>query len=112
MQCRIAALLHVPPSLALDLPAEDYILLTRYWLEEPWGAWRDNVHAAIIAREIRRGYMKDRKAPLPIEPFMLKVPDLRQTEHRTAFVHMLRQMAGKPKPAPKPPAESPPESFP
>lgn len=31
-----------------------YLGWQRYWDAEPWGSWRDNFHAAIIAREVRR----------------------------------------------------------
>lgn len=38
------------PSEVLDLPAAEYEMLMLYWNEEPWGPWRDNLHAAIMAR--------------------------------------------------------------
>lgn len=30
----------------------EFDLLCRYWEEEPWGPWRDNLHAAIISRAV------------------------------------------------------------
>lgn len=106
LTCRISALLHIPPSDVDELAIVDRYLLGRYWAEEPWGAWRDNMHAAIIAREIRRGYMKDRTAPLPLEPFLLRPIDQRQAQNRTGFVQLLRMMAGGKPVAPAPPTEA------
>jgi len=49
-------------------------MLTRYWLHEPWGSWRDNLHTALLATEIRRPYLK-KGSPNPIGDFMLRHPD-------------------------------------
>ena len=77
----------------------DYDLLQRYWREEPWGAYRDNVHAAIIAREIRRGTVKGAHA---IKDFLLQTAERREQEEqsraqegRKGLFGMFRAMAGK-----------------
>lgn len=56
------------------MPARDYDLLQRYWLAEPWGAWRDNVHTAIVAAELRRPYLK-KGVRVQLDDFMLRHPD-------------------------------------
>lgn len=48
-------------------------------MQEPWGPWRDNMHAALIAREVRRPYMKD-QAKNPIADFILRSHQERQEE--------------------------------
>ena len=47
---------------------------SRYWNEEPWGSYRDNIHAAMLAIELRRPQSK-KGAKLTLEQFMWKLPD-------------------------------------
>ncbi len=43
-----------------------------FWACEPWGAWRDNLHAGLIAAEIRsQRRRRGQAAPTP-KDFMLK----------------------------------------
>lgn len=74
----------------------DYDLLQRYWAEEPWGAYRDNVHAAIIAREIRRGTVKGAHA---IKDFLLQTAEKRAEDEmqqgRSGLFGMFRAMVTK-----------------
>lgn len=95
MRCRVAGLLGMPPSDVDQLPTQDVDLLARYWHEEPWGPWRDNLHAAIIAREVRRGLVRNR-TPVPLDPFMVKAEEIRQAENRGGLIAILRAMAGTP----------------
>lgn len=78
----------------------------RYWTEEPFGAWRDNAHAAIIAREVRKlGLKRGRRVPL--DDFMLVHPEKRGQNNVRAFIAALKVMAGgKPvsKPSKRPPS--------
>lgn len=60
--------LGLPPSEVEELGSTDFDMLRRYWLEEPWGPWRDNLHAALIAREVRRGNFKGQHQ---LDTFML-----------------------------------------
>lgn len=101
MRCRVGALLGLPPSAVDDLPAADLSLLERYWAEEPWGPWRDNLHAAIIAREVRRPYLR-KGAKNPLDDFMVMQPgrraELTAEQARAAsagLVDMLRAVARK-----------------
>lgn len=63
------------------MPAREVELLERYWLEEPWGPWRDNVHTAIIARETLKA--NGFKAP-KLDVFMLKSRSQREAEQQAA----------------------------
>jgi hypothetical protein len=67
----------------------DYDLLLRYWAEEPWGSYRDNVHAAIIAREVRRGTIKGAHA---IKDFLLQTAERKAQEDRGGFFGAFRAM--------------------
>lgn len=59
------------PSQIEDIPASDHDLLVRYWIEEPWGPWRDNMHAAMIALELHRANFK---GEVSLSDFMVKGP--------------------------------------
>jgi hypothetical protein len=56
------------------MPVRDVDLLAKYWLHEPWGAWRDNLHTAILASEFIRPYLK-KGARISLDTFMLRHPD-------------------------------------
>jgi len=62
-----------------SMSQRSYLGWQRYWDAEPWGPWRDNVHAAIVAREVRRMIARDRAAP-KLEAFMLRDPTERAVE--------------------------------
>jgi hypothetical protein len=80
------------PSEVAELGASDYDLLRRYWYEEPWGAYRDNLHTAIVAREIRRtAYKGDHK----LADFLLQRPERREAEQRSGVFNMFRALAHK-----------------
>lgn len=76
----------------MELPAGDVDLLIQYWAEEPWGAYRDNLHAAIIAGEVRRTLTP--KAKIDIDRFMIAHPKRRARQNAAAFVNTLKAMAG------------------
>lgn len=92
MQCRLALALHCAPSEVTDLPTDDYDLLLRYWQEEPWGAWRDNVHAAIIARQLVR--LQNPRAQVSLDDFMLIDPEKRRAANVDGLVAFFRAAAG------------------
>jgi hypothetical protein len=81
------------PCEVLELPASEYDLLQRYWLQEPWGPWRDNLHAALIARTtLKAGGFKVPK----LDVFMLKSRNERDAEEQAAgkgFVDLLKAVA-------------------
>jgi hypothetical protein len=67
------------PSELRQMPATDFDLLALYWKQEPWGPWRDNLHAALIAREVRRPYLKDQRKNL-LADFLVRDPEERVQE--------------------------------
>lgn len=71
-QCRVGLALGLIPSEVVQLGVSDYDLLRAYWSKEPWGPYRDNLHTAIIAREIRRGNFKGDHL---LEQFMVMNPE-------------------------------------
>lgn len=77
------------PSEVSELGAQDYDLLQRYWYEEPWGSYRDNVHMAVIAREVRRANYKGEHK---LDDFMLKSPERRVSDERSSVFNMFRGM--------------------
>jgi hypothetical protein len=93
----MALLLGRPPSEITELGATDFDLLHRYWNEEPWGPWRDNLHTAILAREVRRGNFKGQH---DIGMFMLSEMTVRKTKERQTSAKQsvfgaLKMLAGK-----------------
>lgn len=74
------------------LSAPDYDLLCRYWNEEPWGAYRDNLHAAIVAREVRRTAFKGKHR---VSDFMLVDPAPRHKQAAKSWISLLKTIAVK-----------------
>lgn len=62
------------------LPASAYINWQLYWQQEPWGPWRDNLHTAILAREVRRPHLKE-NAKDELDTFMVMSPAERHARH-------------------------------
>lgn len=63
------------PSQLDDIPSRDFDLLALYWTYEPWGAWRDNMHAAIIATNVIRPHLQ-RGKKVSVDDFMLQHPEV------------------------------------
>lgn len=84
----------IPPSLVEQMGATDYDLLARYWEAEPWGPWRDNMHAALICREIRRPYLKDPTKPTPLADFMIRPPEEIAQEREEQRQDRVKQLFG------------------
>lgn len=81
----------MPPNEVEELGASDVDLLRRYWMEEPWGPWRDNLHAALIAREVRRANFQGRHELLD---FMVIPPEKRQaTFSRNSLFDFFKSIA-------------------
>lgn len=69
-----------------------YLNWQKYWEEEPWGPWRDNFHAAMLAREVRRTVFK---SGLELNRFMYTNPNKRVKEVQTTVMAALGAMATK-----------------
>ena len=92
MLCRIAGFLSCAPHEVRDLPADDFDLLVLYFETEPWGAWRDNFHAAMIAREVRR--IRWPNSNLALKQWFFINPVRRAAENVETFKYALMAMAG------------------
>lgn len=104
-QCRAGLALGVPPSSVENLGCSDYDLLRRYWNKEPWGPYRDNLHAAIIAREVRRGNYKGEHL---LDQFMVMLPEdqvqlkaSRGKQEKSKLFGAMKAIATRAKKAPK-----------
>lgn len=82
MTCRMALALGLSPTEVGEMPARDFELLTRFYQQEPWGPWRDNMHAAIIAAEVRRPNLR-KGATVKLDDFMLR-STLEDEAHRAS----------------------------
>lgn len=62
-----------------------------YWIEEPWGPFRDNLHAAIVAAQVQA--LRSKKGSrIKLDQFMVMDPSARRRENRAGFIAMLRFM--------------------
>lgn len=69
-----------------------YLKWQRFYNAEPWGSFRDNLHAALIAREVRLGRLKP-GTRVNLNDFMLLDPARRRRENRASFLTLLRLVA-------------------
>jgi len=75
-----------------SLTQGEYLSWQKYWVAEPWGSYRDNLHAAIIAREVRRRYLK-KGARSKLDDFMVVDPGERKREATGNLLDMLKMIA-------------------
>ena len=75
-----------------SLSLREYLGWRKYWQVEPWGPWRDNMHAAIIARELRRPQVKP-GTRVTHEEFMLRDPLERKRQGNLNLLAFLRSVA-------------------
>jgi hypothetical protein len=71
---RLGGLLGLSVGQVLDLPESELIRWRKYWSEEPWGPYRDNVHTAMMIAELLRPHLA-KGAKIEMEAFMLRHPD-------------------------------------
>jgi hypothetical protein len=75
------------------MPQRLYSRWQSYFVAEPWGPWRDNMHTAILAREIRRTIPG---AKLPdMSVWMIRDPEERAAEATGQVLSTLGTMAVK-----------------
>lgn len=65
-----------------------------YWGEEPWGAYRDNVHAGLIAAACLAPYQKP-GSKVTYEDFMLKSAEKRRADDTSQSLDWLMAVAKK-----------------
>jgi hypothetical protein len=68
-------------------------MMVRYWEAEPWGAWRDNIHAALVAREVRRSVTASGYPVPPLLEWMLVKREERVAAEKGKVFDFFRSMA-------------------
>lgn len=84
------------PSEVDQIGTRDYDLLVRYWQAEPWGTWRDNLHAALIAAQARAPYLK-KGAKNDLNDFMAIDPFERQRKAASGIIELLKAISTRKK---------------
>lgn len=79
-------------ELKSSLTQREYASWQRYWIEEPWGPFRDNLHAAIVAREVRRPQLR-KGAKSELDEFMVINPQTRRAEATANMLNYLKLIA-------------------
>lgn len=79
-----------------SLTQREYVGWQRYWQAEPWGVYRDNLHTAIIAREIRRP-QQARGSHINPDQFMISSAAARRAAAEHTLWTTLALAASKPK---------------
>lgn len=75
-----------------SLDMEEYAGWQRYWETEPWGPWRDNMHIAILAREIRRPQVRQ-GARIELDDFFVANRAARQMDRNAKAIAFLQMIA-------------------
>lgn len=83
------------PSKVDELPASDYALLQRYWNWEPWGPYRDNIHAAIIATKVHNALRSKRTPKAKITDFLLVDRAEHKSRSKLGFINFMKALARK-----------------
>jgi hypothetical protein len=92
---RLAALLGCSIGDLLELPARELDRWRLYWAEEPWGPYRDNMHAAMIVTELLKPHLK-RGSPSPsIRDYLFEHPDDATNRRRAAAYRQFMNNRGK-----------------
>jgi hypothetical protein len=84
-----------------SLSQRAYLKWRKYWEAEPWGPFRDNIHAALIAQQVKFGRVKP-GTRVSLDDFMVVDPAKRQRRNKAGLLAMLR-LVGQPKKAPRKP---------
>ncbi len=75
-----------------SLSQREYLGWQMYWAAEPWGPWRDNMHVAILAKEIRRPQVRS-GTMIDLDQFMMREPVERVRENEQKVITFLRAVA-------------------
>jgi hypothetical protein len=80
-------------AMKASMSQRQYLGWQRYFEVEPWGPWRDNLHAAVIAREVRRTMQTKRGSKISLDQFMLKTSGERAVEAEKKVIATLGAIA-------------------
>jgi hypothetical protein len=75
-----------------SMTLRSYLGWQKYWEEEPWGPWRDNLHTAILAREVRRSRVKP-NTKIDMDQFMVRTPTDRKANAEEKMLAGLASVA-------------------
>jgi hypothetical protein len=70
------------------MPAREYLRWQRYWAEESWGPYRDNLHAAMIVSELLKPHLRE-GAKISMLDYMLKPSEERQADSAASLIRSL-----------------------
>lgn len=76
----------------MSLTQREYLDWQLYWEAEPWGPYRDNLHAALIAREVQRPNLRKGVKP-KMDDFMIVNPEKRRREATGNLIDFLKLVA-------------------
>lgn len=70
--------------------------MVRYFREEPFGSYRDNIHAGLIASTFANAFRKKGTSPVSYQDFMLMDRNEHRKRQSQKFIGMLGKLS-KPK---------------
>lgn len=84
--CRLAVTFgRFPSELREAGTSQDLTDLMAYWQIEPWGAWRDNWHAAQIAALLYNTYRAKKSEPMPLREFMYRDEETKRDDAKRSL---------------------------
>lgn len=94
--CRLSLAWGMPQTeIEQTVSARDLDEMAAYWASEPWGAFRDNIHAAQICALIANVNRKRTTPPFSHEDFMLMNAEERAQKRRRGVVAFFTNLATK-----------------
>ena len=75
------------------MPAGEFLEWMQYERIEPFGAWRDNWHAAMIASILANANRKPNSPPIPMDEFMYTDPATAQERKDAAMIAFIEGLA-------------------
>jgi hypothetical protein len=73
--------------------AAEYDNWAAYYALEPWGAYRDNLHAGIIASVIAKAHSNGKRKPPEPGDFILRTREEQRRDETTQSLGVLRALA-------------------
>ena len=95
--CLLSLAWGIPQSdIETSVSARDVDEMARLFRDEPWGPWRDNLHAGLIASTMANAFRGKDTKPYSYEDFMLMSPDesreRREQKQRAARVALVASL--------------------
>jgi hypothetical protein len=64
----------------------------RYWLEEPWGSYRDNLHTGILASILTNVHRRKGSRRASVDDFMLMSKETRKSKDTRGMLDFFRRV--------------------